>query len=145
MNKSIKDILPLILGQSTNWRIRLLHNWHSIWGSLSDKVKLVKIESNTIVIGVYDSCWLQELHLMSDLLLHTINKTIGDEKIKKIRFQNAYIKNNKKKKPAISPIKKPSSKSFTLEHKEQQALNSINDPQLNIALKNFLKRCNLEN
>jgi len=141
MSTPIKDILPFILDHNANWRIRLLKNWESIWGNLSTKVHLERIDKHQLTIGVHDSCWLQELHMLSHLLIHTINKVLGSEQIKKLRFKkveqkkvhtlgNTQLLNNKK---STHPV--------LLSSKEQSALNLIKDPHLSKALKQFLIRC----
>jgi len=141
MSKSIKDILPHIIGPQGCWKIRLLSNWSAIWGNLSSKVHLERIEKHQLVIGVHDSCWLQELHMLSHLLLHTINKVLGTEQIKRLRFK----KIEKRQQPMVKPERQPSvpytHSPVILNQKEQSALKLIKDPQLSSALKQFLVRC----
>jgi len=140
MSKSIKDILPSIIGSHNNWKLHLLSNWETIWGTLSTKVHLERIDKHQLVIGVHDSCWLQELHTLSHLLLHTINKVLGSEQIKKLRFKKV-----EKKKKGITYSKKQipthTQRTIMLSNKEQSALNLIKDPHLSNALKQFLIRC----
>ena len=141
MSKSVKDILPYIIGPQSNWKIRLLSNWDSIWGNLSSKVHLERIDKHQLVIGVHDSCWMQELHMLSHLLLHTINKVLGSEQIKQLRFKKVE---KKKKYPTRDEKKVPTHtthRTVMLSSKEQSALNLIKDPHLSNALRQFLIRC----
>src|SRR5690349_13440966 len=94
MTIQIKNILEDILGQGNNnsWQLHLIKNWSSIIGKLSTKVKLEKISNDTIVLGVYDSCWMQELYLLSDELLKKINSKLDEPKIKQIRFKQIGFK-----------------------------------------------------
>ena len=141
MSKSIKDILPYIIGPQSNWKIRLLSNWDTIWGNLSSKVHLERIDKHQLVIGVHDSCWMQELHMLSHLLLHTINKVLGSKQITTLRFKKIE---KKKKYPAYDGKKTPERtirRTVMLSSKEQSALNLIKDPHLSNALKQFLIRC----
>lgn len=141
MSKSIKDLLPTILDQKADWRIRLLSNWHTIWGTLSSKVHLERIDTHQLTIGVHDSCWMHELHTLSHLLLHAINKAIGSEQIKTLRFKKIEIK---KTRPSQKKIIEPYTsipKPIILNAKEQGALNRIKDPLLGNALRQFLIRC----
>jgi len=141
MSKSIKEILPTILGQQSNWKIRILSNWETIWGNLSSKVHLERIDKHQLVIGVHDSCWLQELHMLSHLLLRTINKIVGTEQIKQLCFRKI------EKKKTLCTSKKHTVQTRTpvrpiaLSKKEQLALSLIKDPHLSNALKQFLVRC----
>lgn len=143
MSKSIKDILPLIIGSQDNWKIKLLNNWNVIWGNLSSKVHLERIDKQQLIIGVHDSCWMQELHMLSHLLLHTINKTIGSEHIKQLRFKKVEKKQKNQSINTKTLVNKETiiQSSRNLNTKEQSALNRIKDPQLSTALKQFLIRC----
>lgn len=143
MSKSIKDILPFILDHNANWRIRLLRDWDSIWGNLSNKVHLEKIDTHQLTIGVHDSCWLQELHMLSHLLIHTINKLIGSPQIKRLYFKKIEVK-QKKQASYTAPPPTVTHAQVTLTDKEVCALKTIKDPQLSSALKQFLIRCRQE-
>lgn len=139
MTKEIKNLLPLILAQQNNWKFDLLNNWKTIFGPLSSKVYLEKIHEDTLILGVQDSCWLQELYLLSAMLLKTINQTLDQPRIKHLRFKTIGIKKEKqrnnsiKKERCIQPV--------TLSVDENQALKDIKDPELQRALKDFLIRC----
>jgi hypothetical protein len=139
MSKEIKNLLPLILTQQNNWKFDLLNNWHTIFGPLSSKVYLEKIQEDTLILGVQDSCWLQELYLLSAMLLKTINQTLDQPRIKHLRFKTIGIKKEKKqnnhikKERCVLPV--------TFSAYEDQALKEIKDPELQRALKDFLVRC----
>jgi|SRR3990172_9486483 len=139
MTKEIRSILPNILQNNNNWKIQLLSNWPTIIGPLSTKVQIEKIEDATIVLAAEDSCWLQELYLLSPLLLKTINETLDQPRIKHLRFKAAGIKKIKK---IIKDEKKtPDKKVRPLAAHEHKALEKIKNPQLQQALKDFLIRC----
>lgn len=139
MTKTIKDLLPSILGQESNWKFTLLNNWQTIFGPLSSKVHLEKIYEDSLVLGVQDACWLQELYLLSPMLLKTINKTLDQPRIKQLRFKTIGIKKNKQ----VREQKKNEERPITVKLKtsEHQALEQVKDPQLRDALKHFLIRC----
>lgn len=92
MTKEIKNVLSLILANHANWKIHLLNNWSTILGPLSSKVYLEKIQEDTLILGVQDSCWLQELYLLSGMLIKTINQTLDQPRIKHLRFKTIGIK-----------------------------------------------------
>lgn len=137
MPKKIKDLLPLLL-KTDNWKLTLLNQWHLIFGPLSTKVHLEKIQEDTLVLGVQDSCWLQELYLLSPLLLKTINETLDQPRIKQLRFKTIGTK----KQTSVKSLQKAfTKKEVILSQKERDALKQIADPQLEHALRNFLIRC----
>lgn len=137
MPKNIKDLLPTLL-KTDNWKLTLLSQWSAIFGPLANKVHLEKIHDDTLILGVVDSCWLQELYLLSPLLLTTINETLDQNRIKQLRFKTIGIK---KQKQSVAPKKIVAKKEVTLTQGEREALKNIKDPQLENALKNFLVRC----
>ena len=138
MAKNIKELLPSLLKQDDNWKFVLLDSWQSILGALSTKVTLEKIQDDTLILGVQDSCWLQELYLLSNVLIKTINQALDKPRIKNLRFKTTGIK--KVKLAHAQPLKR-SNKVVKLSTKENQTLTSIKDEQLRDVLKNFLIRC----
>ena len=139
MTIPIKNILEHLLGQHNNWQLQLLHNWPTIVGSIRTKVHLLKIQEDTLVIGVMDSCWLQELYLLSPLLIRTINEKLDQPRIKKLRFKTVGITDKKEKKQA--PNKKMSCSIVHLSAYEEETLRGIKDEQLRQSLKDYLLRC----
>lgn len=139
MAKSIKELLPTFL-HDESWQRSLLRNWPTIIGEVHTKVRLEKIEGDTLVLGVYDACWLQELYLLTPLLLTTINQNLDQPRIKHLRFKRSVAKKNSS---APQPVPKPTT-TYQLTDRQQQTLATIKDEQLRNALRNFLIRCNKE-
>jgi len=135
----LKDLLPHIFAQHA-WKYNLMRNWQHIMGPLCSKVRIEKICDDTLVLGSASSCWMQELYLLSPLIIKTINQNLDKPRIKQIRFkkvgatpQSYSKKENTRQKQAVKEIL------LTLQQK--QALEQIDDPQLRKALEQFLKRC----
>lgn len=141
MSTHIKELLSTCL-DSQHWHIKLLKQWPDIVGNLASKVHVEKISGTTLTLGVTDSCWLQELYLLSPLLLETINQTLDHEHIKQIRFKKAG--NHKTKKKQSHKGASCNIKSIRLTHAEQYALEQINNEELKQALKAFCIRCHRE-
>jgi flagellar biogenesis protein FliO len=139
----VKKILEDLLSHHDNWQLQLLHNWPIIVGSIRTKVQLLKIQQDTLIIGVLDSCWLQELYLLSPLLIKTINEKLDQPRIKKLRFKTVGITDKEEKKKA--PSKRIVLKNVQLCPREQETLNQIKDEQLRQALKDYLIRRHREN
>lgn len=143
MAQSVKTILDELLANHNNWQLQLLNQWPSIVGSIKTRVHLLKIDTDTLTIGVQDSCWLQELYLLSPLLIGTINQKLDQPRIKHLRFKalgTPITKNEQKNKKTVRILPK-----VTLNSKEQETLAQIKDEQLRNALKNYLIRCHQEN
>lgn len=139
MTTPIKTILNTVLSRHNNWQLQLLDNWPSIVGHIKTKVQLLKMYEDTLVIGVQDSCWLQELYLLTPLLLQTINQKLDRPRIKKLRFKAVGVTDTKIKKK--TPITRASVAPVQLSVQEQQMLASIKDGQLRAVLKDYLVRC----
>ena len=122
-----------------SWKIDLLQNWPDIIGSLKTKVNLEKIQDSTLVLSVTDACLLQELYLLSPILLKRINEKLDQPRIKRLRFKQAGIKKVKRKRAPVQ--KKKRLTTVVLSTKEQNALKKIEDQELGDALKRFLIRC----
>lgn len=138
--QNVKNILDSLLQPSIHheaWKLNLIKNWPSIIGSLHDKVCLQKIQATSVVLGVHDSSWIQELYLLSKLILKKINSHLDTPRILTLRFQCIEKKEITKKKSVAVFIKK----TVNLKPQEYKALEKINDPQLSAALQGFLERC----
>src|SRR5437899_3106385 len=103
----IKNFVKEIIDQNNNdksWQIFLLNNWDSIIGKLSNRVKLEKIYNDTLVLGVYDSGWMQELFLLSNAIIIQINSKLDKPRIKNLRFKKAEYKKIQKKNEKVKFI-----------------------------------------
>ena len=111
-------------------------------GNLANHVTIEKIYPDTIVLGVYDSCWLQELYLLSATLLQTINQSLDQPRIKQIRFKQTTRKKQKSSPPV--PTKKEITPEVSISCSEEKALSRITDESMRVVLKSFLIRCHRE-
>jgi len=139
--QNVKNILNSLLQPSVHneaWKLNLIKNWPTIIGSLHDKVSLQKIHTTSVVLGVHDSSWIQELYLLSKLILKKINDQLDKPRILTLRFQCIEKKEmiHQQKSKTISIKKKRDLKPL-----EIKALQKINDPELSQALQGFLQRC----
>jgi hypothetical protein len=121
------------------WQSTLICSWDSLLGNLGAHVQLEKIEADTLVLGVYDACWMQELYLMSPMLIATINQKLDRPRIKHLRFKRAVTR--KRSIPRTTePATRPTHH-VVLQPTEKAALQKIKDPQLGLAMEQFLIRC----
>ena len=137
MAPEIKDILSNIINVESNWKIQLFQNWDSIIGDLGEQVQLEKVVGNTLVLGVYDSCWMQELYMLSRVLIKTINSKLDKPYIKNIRFKHTVRRKLENKKEKVESVEKKIELSF----REEKTLEEIKDPELSAALRDFFIHC----
>lgn len=139
MSRPIKELLHTFMQPSDNWQIRLVQHWHTIFGDLSRHITCQKIEHATITLGVYDSCWMQELYALTPTLLTAINAALDAPHITQIRFKKV-MRPIKKTAPTLhkTPCMVPDKPLSTA---EKQALAQVRNEELRAALKKFLLRC----
>ena len=135
----LKELLHTLIAPDKNWKTDLLYRWHDIIGSLHSKVRIEKIYSDTLVLGVFHSCWMQELYLLSPLLIKTINEKLDQPYIKEIRFKQVGLKQLKKSTTKKNTYTKNIIVQLTKE--DERSLEKIVDPSLRSALKAFRIRC----
>ncbi len=140
--QNVKNILDSLLqpsSQTEAWKMNLIKNWPTIIGSLHEKVSLQKINATSVVLGVYDSCWIQELYLLSKLILKKINSSLDRPRIETLRFQCIEKKEHIAQKQQAS-TQRPE-RTTALKPKEISALQKIHDPELSAALEGLLRKC----
>lgn len=138
----IKTLLKPYIQANNEWKFKLIQDWHAIMGSLAHNVSLEKVTQDTIVLGVSDSCWMQELYLLSPVLLQTINQSLDQPRIKHIRFKQVGRREKIQKKQHSLPLNNP--QKVVLNAKQEKALARITDQTLRSALESFLMRCQEE-
>jgi len=139
MARPIKNFLSSLIAPTSDWKLQLIQHWPNIIGDLNSHVTLEKVTDDTIILGVYDSCWMQELYMLSSMLLHKINTKLGHNHIKQIRFKSvsaSKLTTKKTYKKTPSP-----QQPITLTPQQNIALDRIDDQELRSALKAFLIRC----
>lgn len=120
------------------WKVNLLQNWSKIVGNMANKVMIHKIYKDSITLGVFELCWMQELYILSPMIQKKINDFLGTQQIKTIRFRASHKEEAKKvvkKTVVIKEFKKE------LSAKEQASVLSIKDPDLAKSLKKLLEKC----
>ena len=136
----IKDLVSHVLVTKVDWHISLLQNWDTLVGALKTRVRLEKIQDDTLIIGVYEAHWMQELYLLSHVLLNSINTFLGTPHIKHLRFK---LVEERPKRPTRKPVHHSlkTTSVITLSLEQKNALESIDDVQLKEALVQFWAHC----
>lgn len=142
MPRNISKILADIFPKKEQWKIKLFQKWGTIIGKLKNKVRIEKISPNLIVLGVTHPAWAQELHLLSDVLKQRINKALGGERIKKIRFKVVNMKKSSSSNKKINEVQKTTLNEKNLfSKKEEKTLKKIKNKDLRLVLEQYYKRC----
>lgn len=140
MATCLKELLETLINPEKNWKTDLLYRWHDIIGALYNKVRIEKIYEDTLILGVFHPCWMQELYLLSPLLIKTINEKLDQPYIKQIHFKHIGLKKHKKNN--IKPITHKKNKNeIVLTKEDERTLAKIADPALRELLKAFRIRC----
>jgi predicted nucleic acid-binding Zn ribbon protein len=139
MAADLKNLLQTLINPQNNWKTDLLYRWHDIIGSLHSKVRIEKIHDDVLILGVSHSCWMQELYLLSPLLLKTINEKLDQPYIKQIRFKQMGSVPQRKNVRISTATKKK--KDVTLTKQDERTLAQIADPALRDVLRAFRIRC----
>lgn len=145
MAKNLKDLLQAIIPENAAWKIKLLNEWPTIVGHLHQHVKVQKIYADALVLGVTDSSWLQEMYLLSGVLIETINKNLDKPRINRLHFKN--IGDMEYQQPALAPKPKeviapePIPNKQHLTRQQQKTLDRVEDPELRAVLKELLFVC----
>lgn len=116
-------------------------------GALAKHVVIEKIFDDTIVLGVPDSCWLQELYMLGPTILQTINQSLDSPRIKEIRFKQTGCTTPSAQKSSEPSKATPHVRTplvIQLSSAEKKTLESITDAELRTALEAFLIRCHRE-
>ena len=137
--RTILDTIAPSKEKKTDWKIFLLGNWKTVIGDLHEHVSLQKVYKDALLLGVYDSCWLQELYLLSPLIIARINQTLDAPHIKRIHFKQVP-----KKEKACVPLQKEMSipvHEVSLSQQEKDALEKITDESLRTFLHALRNQC----
>lgn len=144
MAQPIKTFLTPFIQSKDHWKLKLLEQWQSCMGNLARRVTIEKIYDDTIILGVPDSCWLQELYMMAPTILQTINQSLDEPRIKEIRFKQVGRKTNGPVEPTGGRQQPSKHYTVVLSTAEKKALERISDHTLRSALEKFLIRCHRE-
>lgn len=133
-------VAHFLKSDDADWRLRLMREWATIVGGLHTKMRLEKIVHDTVVIGVYELHWMQELYMISAMIMQTINEKLGGQHVAKLRFVVADTQ--QRPFPARRALKKGDEvKVLPLTPQQEKTLEKINDTALRESLKKLWYRC----
>ncbi len=146
MSQHIKNLIPSCMLRESAWQKALLAAWPSIMGPLHEHAVIEKIVPPLLVIGVTNSCLLQELHLLSPVLLKKIQETVAADSLKQIRLQLKAMPRRNTPRVLTTPMvhmpqKKLTQEATMLPMLHKNALMNIKDQSLRDALLSFWLHC----
>lgn len=142
MSISLNDLTKTLLQSKYHWKIKVLVAFPEIIGTtLQSHVSILKIsDDGTLVLGVSNSCLLQELRPFTSLLCTKINKILDNPYVKDVQFKLRGQRQQKK----IKMHKENNQENCTeiiLTVSDKKQLNNIQDLELRSVLETFAKRC----
>jgi len=144
MAQQIKQFLHQFLAhyhKDDNWQVYVMRNWRTIIGDLYIRMNIEAITNDTLVLGVYDPHWMQELYVLSEVLLETINGALAKPYIKRIRFVLAKQRNGKLEHISKYMPSKIAVKNSRMTERHRAALAVVKDEQLQNILQELLQYC----
>lgn len=148
MAQPITRLLETFITQPADWRSHLVRNWQTIVGALHTRMCLEKIgEDGTLLLGVHDSRWMQELFYLTPTIMQTINTYFNHTYITRIRFilsrteHNPYKHRPKGNNSTDCSTARGAEKPLrSLTTAEQLALRRVDDPQLQQILRQIMQK-----
>jgi hypothetical protein len=141
--KPVKDIISTYFKKHADWQWRLLELWPEVVGQMREHVFLEKVYKETVVIGVYHSSWMHELHMLSPVLIDKINSVFDRPRIKRIRFKLKGQKMYNQAKTGATINLRPTVPA-KLSTGQRDALKGVEDVELAKHLEKFFGKCQTE-
>lgn len=148
--KPITVLVDQLLVQSQqNWHIKLRAEWHVIMGDLAKRARLERVQGSTVIIGVYDSHWMHELHALSRMIVQRINGALQPHYpqgfmitcLRCVWVTKRVIKNQNVSvgtlKASVLRQKKPSQKAL-------KSVQKVDNKELQDSLLAYFQRCEYE-
>jgi hypothetical protein len=133
--KQLKDIFNNINQiKKISWHYEFIKSWPTIARGLEEHLSIGKILKDTVTLEVHESSWMQEVHLLSPVILNRIQQFYPV--IQKIKV----TKINKKR----VTLKKENLSFNKITDQEKNVVKIIKDKDLAKALLNYYTICNTQ-
>lgn len=144
-DQSIQKILANFFESQKNWKLTLLSQFHEIVGNnLKTHVSIIKIQETSIVIGVSNSCLLQELRILAPVLLDKINQSLDVPRLTTIQLKLRGHIQTESTFMTFNHDDVCTQFSTSLTQNDLEALKTVKDKELVHVLEAFRKRCHRE-
>ena len=131
--KQLKDIFNNINQiNKFSWHYEFIKSWPTIARGLEEHMSIGKIMKDTVTLEVHDSSWMQEVHLLSPVILNRIKQFYPV--IQKIKVNKINKKRIEQKKEILSFNE--------ITDQEKNVVKIVKDKDLAKALLNYYTICN---
>jgi hypothetical protein len=133
--KQLKDIFNNINQMNKcSWHYEFIKSWPTIARGLEEHLSIGKILKDTVILEVHDNSWLQEVHLLSPVILNRIQQFYPI--IRKIKVSKSNKKRSQLNKQILTLNK--------ITDQEKNVVKIIKDKDLAKALLNYYTICNTQ-
>lgn len=130
--KDLKSVLSNFnFDVKVKWHLELNQRFPEIFAQLTKHTKINKIYNDTLILEVYETSWLQELYMLSNIILKRLR--VDFPQINKIKFIRSRRKFKKKLENKL--IKN------IISNKEIKAVEKIKDKDLAKSLLSYYQIC----
>lgn len=130
--KDLKSVLSNFnFDVKVKWHLELNKKFPEIFAQLTKHTKINKIYNDTLILEVYETSWLQELYMLSNIILKRLR--VDFPQINKIKFIRSRRKFRKKLENKL--IKN------IISNKEIKAVEKIKDKDLAKSLLSYYQIC----
>jgi hypothetical protein len=131
--KQLKDIVNNINQiNKFSWHYEFIKSWPTIARGLEEHLSIGNILKDTVTLEVHDSSWIQEVHLLSPVILNRIQQFYPA--IQKIKVSKISKKRIAQKKEILSLNK--------ITDQEKNVVKIVKDKELAKALLSYYTICN---
>src|SRR5580704_1310008 len=109
--------------------VRLAKAWPEIVGeTIARRTEIVSLKFHTAVIKVSTAMWIQELSHMRMQILERVQKTLGDDSVRELRFVRGTL--SRRERPKLRTVPRATRKSIELPE--------LKDPELRKAFERLI-------
>ena len=131
-----------LIDEQRQWYIQLLDQWPVIMGALAQRARVEKVVDTTLVIGVYETHWMHEIHALSRTILKRVHTVVAADRITDIRC--VWVGKTLKRQHELRAVHHPSTIAHhapALKLSEQRTLHTVGDSELQDFLYRYFVRC----
>ena len=137
---SIEEALSSVLSKSgltdKSEYLKIYKIWPAIVGEkIAENTCLESVKRGTLFVNASSSAWMQELHFLKDMIIEKLEKELGEETVKDIRFKTGTVPSRGSEKIALSDIPLNDDE-IKMTEKESDG---IKDPEVREAFQHLMK------
>jgi hypothetical protein len=139
--QTLGTLLVDYFAKTAGWKQNIMIDWVKVVGRLSEYMSCERIDNKFIYARVYDYHLMQELFYMRSEIVASIARHYPQVSGYDMRFNFIGIKKDPIGSSIIPAIGSSNKEQRTIRAKEKEALDCVEDRELQECLKNFLIKC----